>query len=636
MPSTRTPRSSFPGAGVICNGGRAEIEALLARIWQRLRTVAPNGMGAPTNDGHLVQYYEKEGFLYDRVTDFMSGGLRGSDAAVLIATRAHRDGVESRLFRKGVDLAGLTARGRYHALDAHDPLSRIMVDGAPDPERFANTIGPVIKTARAGDRRVLAFGEMVALLWSEGNRDAAIRLEQLWNDLARKETFALVCAYPIAHFDDAGHAKPFADINAAHTWVTPAESYSIAEIDERNRVIATLQQKAAALEAETKQRAVLEAALRGKIDELAEVDRRKDEFLAMLGHELRNPLAPVTTALQIMRIHESEPSRVARSREIVERQIEHMTRLIDDLLDVSRITRGKIELREQPLLLSSVIEQAIESARPLIDERGHRISLDLPSEPVMFLADPARLSQVFANLLNNAAKYTDVGGRILVRAHVDGNDLVVGVKDDGPGLTQELRKYAFELFMQGPQTRARARGGLGIGLTLVRRLVELHGGTVEALSDGPGKGTEFVVRLPLHIPPAADGAAPTAAVAAVGPRRRILVVDDNVDAAEALGELLRDYGHEVATAHDGTRALDHARLHRPDIVLLDISMPEMDGYEVAKRIRGELGLGDALLVALTGFGEDGHRRVAREAGFDQHVTKPVDTSKLEELLKLPL
>jgi signal transduction histidine kinase len=602
----------------------------------RLITVATSGMPAPTNDGHLVQYYEQEGFLYDRVTDFMSGGLRGSDAAVLIATRAHRDGVESRLYRRGVDLPGLTARGRYHALDARDTLSRFMVDGKPDPERFANTIGPVIKTARGDDRRVLAFGEMVALVWAEGNREAAVRLEELWNDLARKETFALLCAYPISHFDDAGDAKPFADINAAHTSVTPAESYSIAEIDERNRVIATLQQKAAALEAETKQRAVLEAALRGKIDELAEVDRRKDEFLAMLGHELRNPLAPVTTALQIMRIHEGEPNRVARSREIVERQIEHMTRLIDDLLDVSRITRGKIELREQPLLLSAVIERAIESARPLIDERGHRVALDLPTEPVTFLADPARLGQVFANLLNNAAKYTDVGGRIWLRARVEGNELVVGVKDDGPGLTKELRAHAFELFMQGPQTRARARGGLGIGLTLVRRLVELHGGTVEALSEGPGKGTEFVVRLPLRLPTISDGAPATAAVAGASPRRRILVVDDNVDAAEALGELLRDFGHEVATAHDGTRALDQARLHRPDIVLLDISMPEMDGYEVAKRIRGELGLGDALLVALTGYGEDRHRRLAREAGFDQHVTKPVDASKLEELLKLPL
>ena len=601
-----------------------------------LNPVATNGVSASTADGHLVQYYEKEGFLYDRVTDFMSDGLRGSDAAVLIATRAHRDGVESRLARKGVDLSRLTAGGRYHALDAQETLSRFMVDGAPDPRRFATTIGPVIRTARSGDRRVLAFGEMVALLWAEGNRDAAIRLEELWNDLARTETFALLCAYPISHFDDAGYAKPFAEINAAHSWVTPAESYSIAEADERNRVIAALQQKAAALEAESEQRAALEVALRGKIDELAEVDRRKDEFLAMLGHELRNPLAPVTTALQIMRIHETEPSRVARSREIVERQIEHMTRLIDDLLDVSRITRGKIELREQPLLLSSVIERAIESVRPLIDERGHRILLDLPTEPITFLADPARLAQVFANLLNNAAKYTDVGGRIWLHARLEGNDLVVGVKDDGPGLSKELRNHAFELFMQGPQTRARARGGLGIGLTLVRRLVELHGGTVEALSEGPGKGTEFVVRLPLRLPPVADGAPPTAGVASSGPKRRILVVDDNVDAAEALGELLRDYGHEVATAHDGPQALDNARLHHPEIILLDISMPEMDGYEVARRMRGELGLGDALLIALSGYGEDRHRRLAREAGFDQHVTKPVDASKLEELLKVQL
>ena len=598
--------------------------------------MATNGIPVSANDGHLVQYYEKEGFLYDRVTDFMSDGLRGSDAAVLIATRAHREGVESRLRRKGVDLPLLTTGGRYQALDAQNTLARFMVDGTPDPHRFANTIGPVLRTARGGDRRVLAFGEMVALLWAEGNREAAIRLEELWNDLAQREAFALLCAYPISHFDDATYAKPFADINAAHTWVTPAESYSIVEADERNRVIAILQQKAAALEAESRQRAVLEGALRNKIDELAEVDRRKDEFLAMLGHELRNPLAPVTTALQIMRIHESEPIRVARSREIVERQIEHMTRLIDDLLDVSRITRGKIELREQPLLLSSVIERAIESARPLIDERGHRISLDLPTEPVSFLADPARLAQVFANLLNNAAKYTDVGGRIWLRARVEGNELVVGVKDDGPGLTKELRAHAFDLFMQGPQTRARARGGLGIGLTLVRRLVELHGGTVEAFSEGPGKGTEIVVRLPRRLPPVADGAAPTAAIATGGPRRRILVVDDNVDAAEALGELLRDFGHEVTTAHDGPQALDNARLHRPEIVLLDISMPEMDGYEVAKRIRGELGLGDALLIALTGYGEDRHRRLARESGFDQHVTKPVDASKLEELLKVQL
>jgi len=312
---------------------------------------------------------------------------------------------------------------------------------------------------------------------------------------------------------------------------------------------------------ESKQRGVLEAALRNKIDELAEIDRRKDEFLAMLGHELRNPLAPVTTALQIMRIHENEPSRVARSREIVERQIEHMTRLIDDLLDVSRITRGKIELREQPLLLSAVIERAIESARPLIDERGHRIVLDLPTEPVTFLADPARLAQVFANLLNNAAKYTDVGGRIWLHARVDGKSLVVGVKDDGPGLTKELRKHAFDLFMQGPQTRARARGGLGIGLTLVRQLTALHGGRVMVHSDGPGKGSEFIVRLPILSEPP-PSVFPDAASPGHGATRRILVADDNVDAAESLCMLLGMLGHETAVAFDGPTGLAVAREFR--------------------------------------------------------------------------
>ena len=588
------------------------------------------------DDGHLVQYYEREPFLYERVSDFISSGLAGRDAAILIATRAHRDGIEERLNSRGLDLPSLLAGGRYHPLDANETLDRFMIRGRPDPARFAQTIGPVLHAARGTDRLVLAFGEMVAILWADGNREAAIRLEELWNDLAKTEPFSLMCAYPISGFNDASHGKQFAGINATHTWVTPAESYTFAEGDARGRAIATLQQKAAALEAETKQRAALETALRNKIDELAELDRRKDEFLAMLGHELRNPLAPVTTALQIMRLHENEPTRVARSREIVERQIEHMTRLIDDLLDVSRITRGKIELREQGLLLSSVIERAIESARPLIDERGHRVVLDLPSEPVSFLADPARLAQVFANLLNNAAKYTDVGGRIWVQARVDGGNIVVRVKDNGPGLAPELRKHVFDLFMQGPQTRARSRGGLGIGLTLAKSLVLLHGGSVDAESAGPGQGTEFIVRLPLRLPPVTDRTGPAVAVAPLGPRRRILVVDDNVDAAEALSELLRDYGHEVLTAHNGGAAIEQASLYRPELVLLDISMPEMDGYEVAKKLRDEVGLNDALLVALTGYGEERHRRLAREAGFDRHVTKPVDTSKLKELLEVPL
>ena len=585
--------------------------------------------------GHAVQFYERESYLLDSLTDYIGSALAATGAGIVIATLPHRDGVAKRLTARGLDVVGAGAQGRYVALDARDTLTWFMVDGWPDPARFDDTIGTLIAKTRERAPQVHAFGEMVALLWAEGNREAAIRLEELWAELGTRMPFSLLCAYPIEAFHDTSHAKPFSDMTATHTRVIPAESYMELQGDAQLRVIAQLQQQAAALEAETIQRRHAEAELRKKMDQLADAARRKDEFLAMLGHELRNPLAPMTTALQLMRLHSDEPLRVARARETIERQVEHMTRLIDDLLDVSRITRGKIELRHEAVVLSSLVARAVEEARPMIDERGHRLTLDLPDEPVTLNADPARLEQVLANLLNNAAKYTDVGGRIWVRAIVDGGQLVLSVKDNGAGLTPAMRDHVFDLFVQGPEVRASARGGLGIGLTLVRRLVEMHEGTVEVRSDGPGQGSEFIVRLPLgvvsQIAPQSDSSG--AGLAAL-PMRRILVVDDNVDAADALAELLRDFGHDVRAVHDGPSAIEQAAIHRPDIVLLDIGMPGFDGYEVARRMRTELGL-KSTLVALTGYGEARHRRLSREAGFDQHVTKPVDLRKLETLLKLP-
>ncbi len=585
--------------------------------------------------GHAVQFYEHESHLLDRVSDHIGSALGAASAGILIATPQHREGVAQRLSARGLDVVDAGAQGRYVALDARDTLTRFMVDGWPDPARFDDTIGTLIEKTRERAPQVHAFGEMVALLWAEGNREAAIRLEELWDDLATRQPFSLLCAYPIGVFDDTSHAKPFSDMTAIHTSVIPAESYTALQGDAQLRAIAQLQQQAAALAAETIQRRHAEAGLRHKMEQLADADRRKDEFLAMLGHELRNPLAPVTTALQLMRLHSDEPLRVTRARETIERQVEHMTRLIDDLLDVSRITRGKIELRHEAVVLSALIARAVEAARPVIDERGHRLTLDLPDEPVTLSADPARLEQVLANLLNNAAKYTDVGGRIWLRAFVNAGQLILSVKDDGAGLTPEMRDHVFELFVQGPEMRAYARGGLGIGLTLVRRLVEMHGGTVEARSDGQGQGSEFIIRLPIRpVSQVAPNGQPSDAGLAALPKRRILVVDDNVDAADALAELLRDYGHDVRAAHDGPSAIEQAGRHRPDIVLLDIGMPGFDGYEVARRMRTELGL-KATLVALTGYGEARHRRLSREAGFDQHVTKPVDIRKLEMLLKLP-
>ena len=566
--------------------------------------------------GHAVQFYERETYLLDGLTDYIGSALTANGAGIVIATRPHRDGLAQRLKARGLDVMGAGAQGRYVALDARDMLARFMVDGWPDPARFDDTVGTLIAKTRERAPQIRAFGEMVALLWADGNREAAIRLEELWNELATRMPFSLLCAYPIEAFHDTTHTKPFADMNATHTQVIPAESYM-------------------RLEAETIQRRHAEAELRKKVELLADADRRKDEFLAMLGHELRNPLAPVTTALQLMRLHSDEPLRVARARETIERQVEHMTRLIDDLLDVSRITRGKIELRHEAVVLSSLVARAVEGARPVIDDRGHRLTLDLPDEPVALNGDPARLEQVLANLLNNAAKYTDVGGRIWVRAFVHDEQLILSVKDNGAGLTPAMREHVFDLFVQGPEVRAYTRGGLGIGLTLVRRLVEMHGGTVEVRSDGPGTGSEFIVRLPLgFVSQIAPSDHPSDAALAGLPKRRILVVDDNVDAADALAELLRDFGHEVRAVHDGRSAIEQAALHRPDIVLLDIGMPGFDGYEVARRMRSELGL-KSTLVALTGYGEARHRRLSREAGFDQHVTKPVDIRKLETLLKLP-
>jgi signal transduction histidine kinase len=597
---------------------------------------ATSGVIPSTQRGsHIVRYYEDDASLVAEVSQLVTAGLATGEPAVVIATPTHRDGLERRLKAQRINVADAHRSGRYVPLDAAETLARITLDGWPDAVRFGEIIGGTVGRAASltPAAHVLAFGEMVALLWAEGRRDAAIRLEELWNGLAKSHSFSLVCAYPLAAFGTHTDAESFSSVSALHTEVLPTEAYTdLADAAERLRAVAALQQKAAALETELVRRRGLEEELKAKIELLADVDRRKDEFLAMLGHELRNPLAPVSAALEVMRLRADDPQRIANAREVVERQIAQMTRLVDDLLDVSRITRGQIELREESVALAALVERAVEVVRPLIDERGHRLSLELPEVPVVFRGDHSRLEQVLANLLSNAAKYTDVGGRIWLRAHVDRDQIVVSVRDNGEGLTPELRERVFELFVQGPDTRSMARGGLGLGLTLVRQLVQLHRGTIEAISDGSGKGSEFVVRLP-YAPAVATAAGRAPGLDASGQRRRILVVDDNVDAAEALAELLREYGHNVRTAHGAGSGINEALRMRPEIVLLDISMPDVDGYAVARRLRAELA--GATLVALTGYGEHRHRERSREAGFDHHLTKPVDMRELEKLLTLP-
>jgi signal transduction histidine kinase len=608
----------------------------LERIERIEPSSGPGRASKATRAGtHIVRYYEDDAALVDEIDHYVATGLAVGEPAVVIATPTHRDGFERGLKARGINVAEARRAGRYLPLDAAETLARITTDGWPDPVRFGEVVGGALALlATAGSAgQVRAFGEMVALLWADGRRGAAIRLEELWNELGRSHKFSLVCAYPLAAFGAHADAASFSSVSELHTQVFPTEAYTaIAESDARSRAVAALQQKATALESEVVRGRALEIELKAKVELLAEVDRRKDEFLAMLGHELRNPLAPVSAALEVMRLRANDPQRVGNAREVVERQIAHMTRLVDDLLDVSRITRGQIELREESVALTALIERAVEVARPLIDERGHRLSLDVPDGPVVFRGDRSRLEQVLANLVSNAAKYTDVGGRIWLSAAVDRASVVISVRDNGEGLPPELRDRVFDLFVQGPGTRSMARGGLGLGLTLVRQLVQLHGGTVDVRSEGPGKGSEFVVRLPYvaasHAPSLGEPEPVSARL-----QQRILVVDDNVDAAEALAELLREYGHDVRTAYGGGSGINEALRMRPEIVLLDISMPDADGYEVARRLRAELG--GVRLVALTGFGELRHRQRSREAGFDHHLTKPVAMRELEKLLTPP-
>jgi PAS domain S-box-containing protein len=364
---------------------------------------------------------------------------------------------------------------------------------------------------------------------------------------------------------------------------------------------------------------------------LREADRRKDEFLAILAHELRNPLAPIRNSVNILRLAGDDTAAAARVHEMLERQVNHMARLVDDLMEVSRITRGKVELRKEPVDLGAVLRNAVETSRPLIDAANHRLVVSLPGEPLTLEADPVRLAQVIANLLNNAAKYTHEGGGIGLTAHREGSTAVISVRDNGMGIPSIMLPKVFDLFAQVDRTYDRAQGGLGIGLTLVRSLVEMHGGSVEAWSEGPGKGSEFVVRLPLADAQLDPKDHPAQQLQTVMPHR-ILVVDDNRDSADSLGMLLKLLGADVDAVHDGPAALAALKAFRPNVVVLDIGMPGMDGYEFAREARRRPEGRDVTLIALTGWGQEEDRRRSKDAGIDHHLVKPVDVGALEQLL----
>jgi PAS domain S-box-containing protein len=367
--------------------------------------------------------------------------------------------------------------------------------------------------------------------------------------------------------------------------------------------------------------------------ELSEANRRKDEFLAMLAHELRNPLAPILNAVHVLQQDRAAGTTQRQAVSLIERQARQLTRLVDDLLDVSRITRGKIHLRKERVRLSAILNHAIETVRPLINSRRHELTVSQPPENIWLEADPARLEQVFANLLNNAAKYTEPGGHIWLTVEPEGTEVVVRVKDTGIGIVEEMLPRIFDLFIQADRSLDRSQGGLGIGLTLVRNLVQTHEGTVTASSEGIGKGSEFVVRLPVVSEVAGLKEEAIAEVEAKkGRPLRLLVVDDNVDTAESLALLLRLYGHEVTVAHTGPSALQLALAHKPDAIMLDIGLPGLDGYEVARRLREHEAFKSVPLIAMTGYGQEADKERSKEAGFNFHLVKPIDPERLQDLL----
>jgi signal transduction histidine kinase/CheY-like chemotaxis protein len=365
---------------------------------------------------------------------------------------------------------------------------------------------------------------------------------------------------------------------------------------------------------------------------LREQDRRKDEFLAMLAHEIRNLLAPLRNALGVLHLHQNADPVLAQVGEIAGKQVQLMTRLLDDLLDVTRVAQGKVELRKARVALHDVLGQAALVSGPVLKARGHHFELCLSDGPLCLEADAARLLQVFVNLLNNAAKYTNPGGRVRLTTEAAGREAVVRVTDNGTGITPELLPHVFDLFTQAELSPERTGGGLGIGLTLVKRLVELHGGTITAHSAGAGQGAEFTVRLPLA--PAGEEA--VAAPAEAGPKaaagRHVLIIEDNADGRESLAVLLRMLGHRVDVAENGTRGIERALAARPEIALIDLNLPDVDGYQVAQRLRASLGRA-ILLAALTGSGQPEDRRRTSEVGFDVHLTKPVELDELEQVLK---
>jgi signal transduction histidine kinase/ActR/RegA family two-component response regulator len=612
---------------------------------------APRSDWAEMGDkDHFVQFYEADGFLLNSLSGFIGNALSAGDGAIVVATKAHRNGLDELLQANGLDVTGAKTRGRYVSLDAAETLSKFMVDGNPEPARFNEVIGSAIASVTDGRSRVRAFGEMVALLWAEGNHGAAIRLEELWNDLQKAHSFSLFCAYPMNGLCGERFIEPTDSVCKVHSRVIPAESYvDITCPDARLRAIALLQQKAESLESEIKERRLAEERLRlalvGEQMARAEAEtanRMKDEFLATVSHEIRTPLNAIIGWSHLLRSGRLDKATTARAIETIDRNAKSQAQLIEDILDVSRMIQGKLRLNSETVDIASVINAAIDSVQLAIDSKGLKLEITLDPSARHTLGDSNRLQQIVWNLLANAIKFTPSGGRIEVRVERAGKAMQIQVSDTGQGIHQDFLPYIFGRFRQADGTTTRRHGGLGLGLAIVRHLVELHGGTIRAHSEGEDKGATFTIKLPLAPQDTnrrkrlTENLETTESVNAgfipLPPLNdvKVLLVDDDPDTLQILSVMLAESKATVQTAASVAQALEILEWYQPDVLVSDLAMPGEDGYSLIGKVRAleaESGR-QTPVVALTSYVRVEDRARAFSTGFNMFVPKPVQPDEL--------
>jgi signal transduction histidine kinase/ActR/RegA family two-component response regulator len=607
---------------------------------------------------HVVQFYESDDFLCEAVARFLVEGLEAGQPLLVVATAPHREDIRQRLAARGFEVSSLGCSGATTFVDASAMVSTFMVDSTVDASLFKRSLEETLAACRQerDGATVRVFGEMVDVLWREGRADAALRLEELWNEVAAEESFSLLCGYSLGHFRDTAGARLFDDVCRQHSHAVPTERFAnLTGEDARVVEIARLEQRAQTLAAEIAHRRELETALRRMLAdrEHAEIERGrllaqtqraredaeaasrlKDEFLAVMSHELRTPLNAILGWSQIVNRPNNDAATIRRGLDVIQKNARLQLHVIDDLLDMSRIITGKMILRMAPVDLNEVLTEAVETIRPGVTAKGITLDLHLDGKARYMTGDRNRLQQIVWNLLSNAVKFTPANGRIELGLERAGAHAQIVVRDNGLGIAAAFLPHVFDRFRQADTGTTRTYGGLGVGLAVVRHLVEAHGGTILASSDGEGAGATFTVRLPVRPAPSTTVEPPAAGHAADLQQTRALVVDDDPDSRDLFDAALSFAGASVQVAQSVDEALRVLETEPIDVLIADIGMPDRDGYALIEAVRrhADAAARNIRAIAVTSYAGDAYRDRAMSAGYDGYVAKPVDPARLALLV----